>query len=236
MSLENAYHDELGDYFARTVGTSPYNAFTDRPAMLDLAGDVAGLRLLDVGCGAGHYAADLLERGARVTGIDGSATLLRHARERVGDRAELRLHDLETPLDFAGDATFDAVVCALVHHHIAARGQLLAELHRVLRPGGFLVLSTTHPTADWRHHGGSYYDESWVDLTLPHPSLTIRYQRMTLETLLNEWLSAGFTLERLVEPRPLPTLREVDEARYEKLRQAPCFLAVRLRRPGGCAD
>ncbi|MFJ6570489.1 class I SAM-dependent methyltransferase [Streptomyces sp. NPDC091292] len=231
MSSGNAYHGEVGDHFARIADTSPYNAFTDRPAVLDLVGEVAGARVLDVGCGAGHYAEALVERGAVVTAVDGSATLLRHARERVGDRAELRPHDLETPLDFAADGAFDVAVCALVHHHLAAREQLLAELLRVLRPGGRLVLSTTHPTAEWLHHGGSYYDESWVEHRLPDPSLSIRYRRLPLETLVNEWLAAGFTLERLVEPRPLPELRDVDAARYEKLCAEPAFLAARLRRP-----
>jgi hypothetical protein len=46
MPAETAYH-ELGDHFAKNADTSPYNAYTDRPAMLALAGDVAGLRILD---------------------------------------------------------------------------------------------------------------------------------------------------------------------------------------------
>lgn len=231
MSSGNAYHAELGEQFAAIAGGSPYNAFVDRPAVLDLAGDVAGARLLDVGCGPGFHTADLLDRGARVTGVDGSAALLRHARERVGDRAELRLQDLETPLAFASAASFDGAVCALVYQHVAARGQLLAELRRVLRPGGWLVVSLTHPTADWRHHGGSYFAEDWVDLALPGSELTMRYQRLSLETALHEWLSAGFLLERLVEPRPLLALREVDEARWARLRREPSLLSVRLRRP-----
>lgn len=77
---ETAYHDELGDYFAKNAGSSAYHAHADRPAMLALAGDIAGLKILDVGCGAGPYAAELLVGGAGVAGIDGSATLLRHAR------------------------------------------------------------------------------------------------------------------------------------------------------------
>jgi len=44
-------------------------------------------------------------------------------------------------------------------------------------------------------------------------------------------LAAGFMLERLIEPRPTPGLRELDETAYNKLHQAPCFLAVRLLRP-----
>lgn len=166
MPAEHAYHDELGDHFAKNADTSPYNAHTDRPAMLALAGDVAGLKILDVGCGAGHYAAELLAGGAEVVGIDGSATLLSHARERLGDRAELRMHDAEKPLDFIDDASFDGVVCALMLHHITDRPRLLGELRRVLRPGGWLLVSTTHPTADWRKFGGSYYADDWVDLPL----------------------------------------------------------------------
>ncbi|MFE4537491.1 methyltransferase domain-containing protein [Streptomyces scopuliridis] len=46
---------------------------------------------VEQGCGAGHYAAELLAGGAEVVGIDGSATLLSHARVRLGDRAELRM-------------------------------------------------------------------------------------------------------------------------------------------------
>ncbi|MGP4084075.1 class I SAM-dependent methyltransferase [Streptomyces sp. KR55] len=154
-----------------------------------------------------------------------------HARERLGDRAELRMHDAEKPLDFIDDASFDGVVCALLLHHIADRLRLLGELRRVLRPCGWLLVSTTHPTADWRKFDGSYYADDWVDLPLAGGPLAIHYQRMPLETFLNELLAAGFMLERLIEPRPTPDLRELDETAYNKLHQAPCFLAVRLLRP-----
>jgi hypothetical protein len=54
---------------------------------------------------------------------------------------------------------------------------------------------------------------------------------MTLETFVGELLDSGFVLERLIEPRPTPALRDVDEVVYAKLQQAPSFLAARLRRP-----
>lgn len=231
MHKATAYHDALGDHFAEHAETSPYNAYTDRPAMLRLAGDVSGSRILDVGCGAGHYAAELAARGAQVVGIEGSATLLRHARARVNGQAELLLHDLEEPLGFAADASFDGVVCALVYEHVRNRAQLLGELRRVLRPGGWLLVSTTHPTADWRHFGGSYFSHDWRDLPLGDSKLSIHYQRLPLETFLGELLAAGFMLEQLVEPRPTADLREIDEAAYEKLHRAPSFLAVKLKRP-----
>ncbi|MCE7078736.1 class I SAM-dependent methyltransferase [Streptomyces sp. ST2-7A] len=232
MRPKTAYHDDLGDLFAEHAETSPYNAWIDRPALLDLAGDVKERRVLDVGCGAGHHAAGFMARGAEVVGVDGSATLLRHARARLGDGVELWLHDLEQPLDFLADASFDDVVCALMIHHIDNRRGLLSELLRVLRPSGRLLLSTTHPTADWRHFGGSYHSSEWVDLDLGGSGASIHYQRATLELLLGELLGAGFALDRLVEPRPVPGFREIDRERYERLSTAPTFLALRLVKPG----
>ncbi|MFI7126790.1 class I SAM-dependent methyltransferase [Nonomuraea sp. NPDC050153] len=231
MPPETAYHGALGDRFAEHATSSPYNAYVDRPAMLALAGDVAGAKVLDVGCGAGHYAAELLARGAEVVGVDGSEAVLGHARARVGERAEFRLHDLEEPLGFAADASFDGAVCALVYPHVTRRAQLLGELRRVLRPEGWLVVSTGHPTADWQHFGGSYHADDWVELPLADTPFSIHFQRMTVETFLGELLAAGFVLERIVEPRPVAALREIDEAAYDKLNTRPSFLAVRLVRP-----
>ena len=166
MRIPTSYEGPLGDHFAHRATDSPYNAHTDRPAMLALAGDVTGMSVLDVGCGAGHYIAELRARGAaEVFGVEGSETLLGHARERIGDdpAVTLRRHDLEEPPAFLDDGSFDLVVMALVHHHVEARRQLLAEVHRVLRPGGVLLVSTTHPAADWTWHGGSYFDEERVE-------------------------------------------------------------------------
>ena len=231
MRAETAYHGEMGEQFAANATVSAYNAHTDRPAMLGLAGDVSGLRVLDLGCGAGHYAAELLARGAtQVVCVDGSETLLSAARERLGDGAVLCHHDLEEPLAFLADQAFDLAVLALVYHHMDARDQLLAEIRRVLRPGGTLLVSTTHPTADWTYFGGSYFADERVELPFGN-EFSISYRRMPLEQFLGELLGAGFVLEALVEPRATEEAREVDQRRYDKTHSTPTFLAVKLRRP-----
>src|SRR5499433_596908 len=69
-----------------------------RPAMLALAGDVAGRRILDAGCGSGPLFAALRDRGAVVTGFDKSAGMLELARRRLGDDADLQVAELGSPL------------------------------------------------------------------------------------------------------------------------------------------
>jgi 2-polyprenyl-3-methyl-5-hydroxy-6-metoxy-1,4-benzoquinol methylase len=231
MPSNVAYHGSLGDHFIRHAETSTYNAHIDRPAMLDLAGDVAGQRILDAGCGPGFYADALVERGASVLGLEASAELIAHARSLLGDRAEIRPHDLNTPLDGIADGSFDGAVCALVLHHLVDRGRFLRELFRVIRPGGWLVLSTTHPTADWQHFEDSYFSAEWVDLVTSDGTHSVRLQRMSMEAVVSELLAAGFVLERLVEPRPVESLREIDPDRHAVLSRRPTLLALRLRRP-----
>ena len=226
-----AYHGSNGDYFAEHADTGTWNSYVDRPTMLELVGDVSGQRVLDAGCGAGHYAAALLERGASVLGLEGSAVLVAHARRRLGSRAEVVQHDLDIPLDLIEDAAFDGVVCALVLHHLRARTQFLREVFRILRPGGWLALSTTHPAFDWKHFGDPYFSQEWVELMMRDGEHSIRYQRMSLETILEELLAAGFVLERFVESRPSEALREKNPEAYVDLNRQPSLLALRLRRP-----
>jgi ubiquinone/menaquinone biosynthesis C-methylase UbiE len=114
--------------------------------MLALAGDVAGRRILDAGCGSGPLFAALRDRGAIVTGFDKSAGMLELARRRLGDDADLQVADLGSPLPFP-DSTFDAVTASLVLHYLEDWGPALAELRRVLKPGGRLIVSVDHPFA-----------------------------------------------------------------------------------------
>ena len=171
-----------------------------------------------MGCGPGFYAAAIADRGATVTALDGSAELLRIAERAAGERGTFVRHDLEQPLPLA-DASFDLAVMALVYHHVHARQQLLAELRRVLRPGGRLLVSTTHPMSEQRWLGGSYYEGGRVEAPVggPGPGFSINFERMTVERFVNEMLDGGFVLERLLEPRPSPELRDVDAAKFEAL-------------------
>lgn len=232
MPTDTSYHGGLAAFFAGTGQGHPTNAYIDRPAMLALIGDVAGQDVLDVGCGPGYYAATLADRGATVTALDGSEELLQVAKRTAGERGTFVHHDLEQPLPLP-DASFDLAVMALVYHHVHARGQLLAELRRVLRPGGRLLASTTHPMSEQRWLGGSYYEGGRVEAPVGGPGngFSINFERMTVERFVNEMLDGGFVLERLLEPRPSPEFRDVDAAKFEVLDVKATVLTVALRRP-----
>jgi ubiquinone/menaquinone biosynthesis C-methylase UbiE len=93
--------EQLADVYAARIDTKPHNAYYERPAMLSLLPDVAGLHVLDAGCGPGIYAEWLVQRGARVVAVDCSARMLEHARARAGASVEYHEADLEAAWDFS---------------------------------------------------------------------------------------------------------------------------------------
>ncbi len=101
--------------------------------VIEAIGPLAGLRVLDLGCGKGRFASPLAERGARVVGVDLSQAMLVHAKGIERARAAARR------LPFA-DATFDVVFAVEVVEHVGDVRPILREARRVLRPGGRLVL------------------------------------------------------------------------------------------------
>ena len=101
-----------------------------------------GLQVLDAACGTGRHAEVLVEQGNRVIGVDLSTAMLDVARSKLKEKADLRLGDLlRLPLEVA---EVDAAVCSLALTYLADLRPALAELRRVLRPGGQLVLSDIH--------------------------------------------------------------------------------------------
>ena len=132
-------YDGIAEAYSAENEANLVNAYYERPATLALAGDVAGRRILDAGCGSGPLFAALRDRGAIVTGFDKSAGMLELARRRLGAGADLQVADLGSPLPFP-DATFDDVVASLVLHYLEDWTAPLAELRRVLTTGGRLIV------------------------------------------------------------------------------------------------
>jgi SAM-dependent methyltransferase len=103
-------------------------------------GDVARPRVLDVGCGEGHFAAVLSRHGADPVAVDVAEEPLRRARQRE-PQLDFRLVDPQGPLPLE-DSSFDLIWAGEVIEHVADTAGWLSELRRVLRSGGLLVITT----------------------------------------------------------------------------------------------
>jgi 2-polyprenyl-3-methyl-5-hydroxy-6-metoxy-1,4-benzoquinol methylase len=97
-------------------------------------------RVLDVGCGEGHFAAELARAGLQVLGLDVAEEPLRRARAKHPD-LDLRVVPVEGPWPLA-DSSFDIVWAGETIEHVADTAGWLSEVRRVLRSGGTLLLST----------------------------------------------------------------------------------------------
>jgi SAM-dependent methyltransferase len=226
----NNYDTFAGAYTASNE-TSLVNAYYERPAMLALAGDVAGRRILDAGCGSGPLFAALRDRGATVTGIDKSAGMLGLARRRLGDDADLQVAELGSPLPFPDD-TFDDVTASLVLHYLEDWGPALAELRRVLKPGGRLMVSVDHPFAEnlWHREAGlepdyfaTYnYTSEW---TVGGQSALLRFWTRPLHAMTDAFTAAGFRITVVSEPAVEPdTPRDLLPDDIADRRRFLCFL------------
>ena len=175
---------------------------------------------------SGLYAEELDRRGAEVVGFDQSEQMIELCRRRVPS-GDFRVHGPGDPLRWLDDGSFDLVLFALALEYVDDRVAALSELRRVLRTPGALVLSHQHPTADWTHHGGSYFEERVIEETWSK-GWRVRYWLTPLERTCEEVREAGFLIERLLEPRPTSGAAAIDPDDYARLHVEPGFLAMRL--------
>jgi len=115
---------------------------------IDRHADLAGKKVLDVGCGAGILSEAMAVRGAQVTGLDAGAEHLEVAREHAVDSG-LEIRYLHTTAEdhaerHAGD--YDVVTCLEMLEHVPDPDAVIDALVRLVRPGGWLFLSTINRT------------------------------------------------------------------------------------------
>jgi SAM-dependent methyltransferase len=155
-----------------------YHELTDR---LVRAGDLAGRRVLDVGCGTGTLAVDLAVRyGCRVWGIDPSPEMLAVAKQKAGSAARFKLAPAEQ-LPFK-EGWFERATMVSVAHHVE-RPRAFAEVRRVLQPDGRLVISNADPEG---------FAERWVMEFFPELLDRELARFPTADDLERELGAAGF--------------------------------------------
>ena len=142
---------------------------------LELAGDET---VLDAGCGTGGVTEQLLARvpEGRVIGVDGSPSMIERARERLGERAELRVADL---LDLELEEPVDAVFSSATFHWIADHDRLFERLFAALKPGEYFatIMLGSHLERLPGDLRGRFVDRVLAELGDP---VTVEYVRLTM--------------------------------------------------------
>ena len=170
-------------------------------------------RVLDVGTGEGQIARLVAREGASVVvGVDPTIAQLQLAHERGGNAFYARGE--ADALPFADD-TFDAVVVCLVFEHIADHERAIAELARVLEPGGRFVFFLNHPLLQAPNSGwiidhildeqywriGPYLVED-VSLEELAPGVVLPFVHRPLSQYVNAMAERGLLIDRMEEPMP----------------------------------
>ncbi len=239
LSLGEQNYQDFAERYAAAIETKPHNAYYERPATLSLLPNVAGLRVLDAGCGPGIYTHWLLDRGAEVVACDVTPKMVEITRQRVGNSADVYCADLDHPLSFAGDGEFDLVVCPLVLDYLLDWLPVFQEFFRVLKAGGILVFSCGNPTADFiyscqqKGELANYFEVEdfvmeWRLFGKPYP--IIKSYRRPLQAILNPLMQAGFMLDKILETQPTESFKRADAEGYEHLMRSPGFICVRSRK------
>ncbi len=221
---------------------SGMNEVLEQPAFRSLLPDVTGLRVLDMGCGAGEMCRLLADQGAAtVTGMDVSENMLEKALEQHQDRVTYIHTSAEEAAFDVG--SFDLVVSSLMLHYVEDISLLLKKIHTWLACGGKYIFSMEHPVATatqglvetrWdRGENGepiawrlAHYSEEGERSTRWFIDGVVKYHR-TVATVVNGLIGSGFRISQMLEPHAIEEAeRERPELIDERMRPAFLFIAA----------
>jgi ubiquinone/menaquinone biosynthesis C-methylase UbiE len=208
-------------------GYDVYRDLMNTPAFLNMLPAIEGRVGLDVGCGEGHNTRLLARRGACMFAVDVAPTFVRYARDAERNcSADIRYSSASAQRLPFRDAVFDFATAFMILMDMPDSRAALREAWRVLKPGGFLQFSITHPCFDppcrrllrdaqgtaYAVEVGGYFDDTdgridrWLFSAAPPaakaglPQFQVPRFHRPLSDWLNAVLEAGFQIERVAEP------------------------------------
>ncbi|MEL6163918.1 MAG: class I SAM-dependent methyltransferase [Cyanobacteria bacterium J06628_3] len=229
---------------------SSLSDFTARPFILEMCEPVAGMHILDLGCGEGYCSRELSRRSAStVYGIDLSESMIAAARlQETEDNFGINYEvGCATNLKQFDDCQFDLVVAVFLFNYLttAQTEQCMTEIARVLRPGGRFIFSVPHPCFPYmREPAYPFYFEveedkgyfSQRDMQFAGQiwkrdgsSLKVQLVHKTFQDYFNALRNAGFqTMPVLQELRVTEEHIALDESFFSPLFDVPLHLAIEI--------
>lgn len=227
-------YDEIADWYSeRKRGSYEFKMLL--PAILNLLGDLRGKKLIDIGCGPGAYSVEFAKRGADVLGIDVSQKMLDKARNNAETaNVKLTLQKSDAHSLPSTDESFDIVFLALT----ILNTKMVKEAARVLKPGGLLLFSDTHPIIEskGRWEGNDigaarvvedYFSQDkrqWQIKPDPGRTIILKYYTRTIEQCVDMIADAGFKILRIAEPKPGEDVKKSDPVHYDRCSRIPYFI------------
>ncbi|APB68898.1 class I SAM-dependent methyltransferase [Paenibacillus polymyxa] len=217
------------------------------PALQACMGPLGGKKVLDAGCGEGYLSRKMAKVGALVEAVDYSTEMLRLAKERTPSALGITYHhgNLEK-LQMFGDQSFDLIVSNMVIQDLAHYEQAIAEMQRLLVPGGRFIFSILHPCFQTPQSGwvkdetgkklywkvDQYFNEGPLEQAIPYDQEEkILYFHRTLSSYVQTIIEAGLLLEGMIEPKPSAEMLEKYPHFHEDLNVSN-FLIFTTRRLG----
>ncbi|MEL6556943.1 MAG: class I SAM-dependent methyltransferase [Bacteroidota bacterium] len=223
-------YEQLALSYSKLIEHKPHNAYYDRPNTLSLIGDVTGKNILDAACGPGKYAEILMTDGATVTGVDLSPKMIECARKRNPNNGNFFVHDLSEPFDMFEDQSYDIILSALAMHYLEDWHPTIKEFHRLLKPGGSVVISIEHPFFEYNYFNSrQYFSVEPVKATWRGfgKKVEVHSYRRPLDYCISAFTENGFYIDRLLEPKPVAEFELLDPKHFQELNEFPAFLCIR---------
>ncbi|WDZ57672.1 class I SAM-dependent methyltransferase [Paenibacillus polymyxa] len=217
------------------------------PALQACMGPLGGKKVLDAGCGEGYLSRKMVRAGAWVEAVDYSTEMLRLAKERTPSAMGITYHhgNLER-LEMFGDQSFDLIVSNMVIQDLEDYEQAIAEMRRLLVPGGRFIFSILHPCFQTPDSGwvkdeagkklhwkvNRYFSEGALEQDMPYDQEEkFLYFHRTLSSYVQTIIETGLLLEGMVEPKPSAEMLE----KYPHFREdlnVTHFLVFKTQRQG----
>lgn len=221
-TLFDDWIDRYDRWFATPIGQLVHRYETK--LLLTLLDPQPGEQILDVGCGTGLFTADVLRSGARVIGVDLSAPMLSRAIARGGSNFAGLCADM-CALPFH-DNSFDRVFSMTAIEFVAEAAKAIAELNRVVKPGGQVVVTSLNSLSPWAEQRRQKAATEGHSLFEHAHFRSPEEMRHLVPTPCQSTTAIHF-----LKQDPVDKIPEIERMGMELGRETGAFLAVRWKKP-----
>jgi ubiquinone/menaquinone biosynthesis C-methylase UbiE len=243
MNETQKIYDRFGaKYHAKRLNpsTSFWNRCIEIPAMTSILKKIViGKKVLDMGCGSGLMTKKISKWKVNVTGLDISKTMIEIARKENPGINFIHADARSTPFEPSG---FDIISSSLMIHYFKDLDGVFKEVSRILLSGGSFVFSFHHPFNEiiecknikdaYKFNLKNYFEPFKYEWDMMK-EMKMKSYHHTFENIVQNLAKNGLFIKKIIEPKPSPKTKSIDEISYNFTSRLPSFCiihAVKLRK------